>query len=89
MRANLDALRLGQPHGCPHVVEIAGMKAAGHIGQVDQRHHPGIVADPVQTEAFAHIAIDGNGHGPPGLWRAQTLGRLDFIVKYRFLHHRI
>jgi hypothetical protein len=38
------------------------MKTARDVGDVDVRHDAGIVAAPVEAEAFAHVAIDRHAH---------------------------
>ena len=40
MRADLDAVLLGELHGRAHVVEVGAMEAAGDIGDIDERHQP-------------------------------------------------
>jgi hypothetical protein len=65
MRTNLDPVLLCQPHRGAHVVEITGVKAAGNVGDMDQRHHPRIVAHAPKPEAFAHVTIDRDWHLTP------------------------
>ena len=64
MRANRDAMRLGEPHRRPHVIEVRSVKSAGDIGDVDEGHQAGVVAHFVEPERLAHVAID-RGHKDP------------------------
>jgi hypothetical protein len=48
--AHLDPVLLREAHGRRHVVEVRGVEAAGDVGDVDVRHQPGIVADPVEAK---------------------------------------
>ena len=66
VRAHRHPMRLGQPHRRLHLHRIGGMEAAGDVGDIDQRHQCLVVADPVQAEALAHVAIDGR-HGAHSL----------------------
>src|SRR5712675_794490 len=61
MRADPDAVSLGQPHGVAHVVEIGGMETAGDVGYRDQWHQRGIVAEAINAKSLAHVAVD-DGH---------------------------
>src|SRR3954451_5018533 len=61
MRANLDAMLLGEAHGLTHVIEVRAMEAASHVGDVDLWHQAFVITHPVEAEGLAHIAID-NGH---------------------------
>src|SRR5262245_28557273 len=61
MRADPDAVTLGQPHGVAHVVEIGSMETAGNVGHGDQGHQRGIVAEAINAKSLAHVAVD-DGH---------------------------
>src|SRR5258708_13281013 len=48
------------------------MEAAGDVGRADDAEHVGVVAELVDAEAFAHVAveIDDRGHGILEGWGA-------------------
>ena len=72
MHADADALLLGQHAQPMHGVGIAGMKAAGDAGGLDDLHQVGIVADIVGPPAFGDIGIeiDHARHAAPRLpWK--------------------
>ena len=52
MRADLHPMLLGQLNCRPHVVEVAGMKAASDVGDMDQWHQPGVIAHAIQAHSF-------------------------------------
>ena len=58
MGANRDLMLLGQLDRFAHVVEIRCMESARHVCDRNERHQPFVVADPVEAERLAHIAID-------------------------------
>jgi hypothetical protein len=58
MRPHYNAALFRKAHGTSHYGRIGGMKAAGHIGGIDQGHDRIVVAHLVQPERFAHVAID-------------------------------
>ncbi len=62
MRTDLRAMTLRQLHRAPHRAGIAGVEAAGHIGQMRERHQGGIVAEAVEAIGLAHVAVDRDGH---------------------------
>jgi hypothetical protein len=41
------------------------MKSAGHIGEIDMRHHRSVIPEAVQAEALAHVAVDRQTHVRP------------------------
>ena len=51
MRADIDAMLLGQPHRLAHVIEVGGVKAAGDVGDRDERHDAFVVTHPVEAES--------------------------------------
>lgn len=87
MRPNLHPMRLGQLNCGPHVIEIAGMKAASDIGDMDQRHQPGIIAHAIESKAFAHVTVDRDRHRTPRIiveltrWWAESgcIGKLEIL----------
>ena len=79
MRADFDAMLLGQPHSRTHMVEVRGMEPAGDVGSADQRHQPRIVAHFVQPEGFAHVAVEGNWHLVNS---SLTLAQASRLIKY-------
>jgi hypothetical protein len=64
MNAHAHALLFRQQYEPMHGVGIAGMKAAGDAGRLDDAHQLGVVADVVGAEAFGDICIqvDLQGH---------------------------
>ena len=58
MRADPHIVPLREPHGVRHDGGIRGVKATRDIGDGDMRHHAFIIAHFVETEAFAHVAVD-------------------------------
>jgi len=61
MGADRNAVLFRQPDRRAHMIEIRGVEAARHVGNIDHRHQGGVVAHAVETERLAHIAID-RGH---------------------------
>src|SRR5262249_38230556 len=88
MGAGSDAMRLCQPHGGAHVVEVGGMEATGDVGDVDGRHDPLVVAHPPNAVAFAHVAIE-QGHLALRRSRDVTVANPLDIVKSEIVVHRI
>jgi hypothetical protein len=74
MGADLDAVLFRQPDRLVHHRRVRGMKAAGYVGDGDERHDGGIVAAFVEAEALAHVAIDCQSHmrPPDSLFRRQS-----------------
>ena len=60
--ADLHAMRLGQADGLAHHAGIRAVKAAGHIGHGDVGHDALVVAQLIEAEALAHVAIDCQSH---------------------------
>ena len=58
VRADFDVVQLRQPHRVRHDRGIRGMEAAGNVGDGDMRHQAFVITDFIQTEAFAHVAVD-------------------------------
>ena len=56
--ADLDAVVFSQADRSAHMVEIGRVESAGDIGRRDEGHHRRVVAQSVNTEAFAHVTID-------------------------------
>ena len=81
MRADLDAMGLGEPDRRAHVVEVGGMEAAGDIGDVDVRHQAGVVAQTVEPEGLAHVAVDRRHSRPPAFLDREKVARLSRYCK--------
>ncbi len=62
MRADLDAMGLGQLDGLEHHAGVGAVEAAGDIGERDVGHDALVVAQLVEAEALAHVAIDRQAH---------------------------
>src|SRR5262245_40839882 len=75
MRADPDAVTLGQPHSVAHMVEVGSMETAGNVGYGDQGHQRGVVAEAIDAEPLAHVAVD-DGHAAPLLllWSRRRQG---------------
>ncbi len=58
MRADGHAMPHGQGHAALHDQRVAGVKAAGQVGLVDQRHGVLVVAHAPGAVALAHVAVE-------------------------------
>jgi hypothetical protein len=65
MGAHLHAEAFGQPHRAAHHHRIGGMKAAGDVGDRDERHDAFVVTHLVEAVGLAHVAVDFPRHDLP------------------------
>jgi hypothetical protein len=61
------------------------MEAAGDIGDVDMRHEAGVVAQTIEPEGLAHIAIDRSHATSNFASDAKRLRNRPAIVKFKIL----
>ena len=71
MRPGLDPGAGGERQGLVHDQRVAGVEPAGDVGRTGDRQHPGIVAEAVDAETLAHVAVQVDDHRGPS--RAQRL----------------
>ena len=57
MRTDANAMGLGERHGRVHGLGFPGMKTAGYVRDIDQRHESFVVAEAVEPKGFPHVGI--------------------------------
>jgi len=64
VRADRDPLLHRHPHGAVHDHRIAGVETARHVRRGDDLEDLLVAAEVVVAEAFAHVTVEVDAHGP-------------------------